>query len=938
MDKTTLDPGKPLVDTRVSELVNSLDEPIDFKRVSAISTDSDESSQSYSSTRSLVPLEGQQEDHEQEDKEETQSHSTEEITAEGQDDTTEVEIATSTTLKKAESPANHVISPSASPIREQFPSEPAPVLKAAVLIQSTKEVEQPVESEDDTADYTQDADALIRKPKMAHPYDIRSSSEDVAAQDIIARDDQMVRPPYSSLPSTDKSNFESKIIDDFMESSESSAREDTDHERPIATSSNINISSISSSMNDLSDNVGDIGDITIQEEALEDTYELPNTSGSSNGLKNRSYWTNSTDSSFIPKIETPKPRERYSNPSSSPSLTQSTLPKSIGTGIRSVSSPFGSKSKRTSGNKMKDVFSNFMQSMRSSSSSESKIGSTASLKISTPYDAKHLAHVGVDKDGQYTGLPEEWQKLLASSGISRQDQQKNPQAVMDIVAFYQDQTNNAEDKVFKKFNQTNTKLVSTASFRTPKITQSQFNTPQERHQPQFPTSIKSRQEPPTPVLDVEKDRQFIPSRPAPKPPGSAGPVPTVVSPLSRSHSQMSRHKSTTTTPVQQSNLGAFSPQRSAPPPPRVPPLPPVHKGEHPLNERRLEKPVPDLSPKKKETKEEDAPEPVEKNSQTPVRDPQQAAILAQKKKEEKKRRNAQVYAKLAAICSEGDPSRIYRNLVKIGQGASGGVYTAYEVGSNMCVAIKQMNLEQQPKKELIINEILVMKGSKHKNIVNFINSYLLKGDLWVVMEYMEGGSLTDVVTHSIMTEGQIGAVCRETLQGLEFLHSKGVIHRDIKSDNILLSMNGDIKLTDFGFCAQINEVNLKRTTMVGTPYWMAPEVVSRKQYGPKVDIWSLGIMIIEMIEGEPPYLNEAPLRALYLIATNGTPELKEPDMLTDTLKNFLSWTLQVDPENRADASELLKDAFIVGADDVSALAPLVKLARLKKLAEKVDDE
>ncbi|ODQ57389.1 hypothetical protein WICANDRAFT_35666, partial [Wickerhamomyces anomalus NRRL Y-366-8] len=322
----------------------------------------------------------------------------------------------------------------------------------------------------------------------------------------------------------------------------------------------------------------------------------------------------------------------------------------------------------------------------------------------------------------------------------------------------------------------------------------------------------------------------------------------------------------------------------------------------------------------------------------PVRDPQQAALNSQRKKEEKKRRNAQIYAKLATICSEGDPSKKYRNLVKIGQGASGGVYTAYEVGSNLSVAIKQMNLEQQPKKELIINEILVMKGSRHKNIVNFIDSYLLRGDLWVVMEYMEGGSLTDVVTHSVMTEGQIGAVSRETLKGLKFLHSKGVIHRDIKSDNILLSMNGDIKLTDFGFCAQINEVNLKRTTMVGTPYWMAPEVVSRKEYGPKVDIWSLGIMIIEMIEGEPPYLNETPLRALYLIATNGTPNLKDPESLTEIMRNFLSWTLQVDPEKRGTATELLEDPFILQADDVSSLSPLVKLARMKKMAEKSDEE
>jgi p21-activated kinase 1 len=120
-----------------------------------------------------------------------------------------------------------------------------------------------------------------------------------------------------------------------------------------------------------------------------------------------------------------------------------------------------------------------------------------------------------------------------------------------------------------------------------------------------------------------------------------------------------------------------------------------------------------------------------------------------------------IVGRLNAICTNADPTKRYRSLNKIGQGASGGVYTAYEIGTNRCVAIKQMNLEQQPKKDLIINEILVMKDSKHKNIVNFMDSFLYRGDLWVVMEYMEGGSLTDVVTFNVMTEGQIAAVCRE---------------------------------------------------------------------------------------------------------------------------------------------------------------------------------
>ncbi|GCF00407.1 signal transducing kinase of the PAK [Zygosaccharomyces mellis] len=651
------------------------------------------------------------------------------------------------------------------------------------------------------------------------------------------------------------------------------------------------------------------------------------------------------------------------------------------------------KSSGSGSSRMKGVFTSFVNNMKRTSGGEkNKQQPVASaVKISTPYNAKHLHHVGIDsKTGEYTGLPTEWEKLLTSSGISKSEQEQNIQAVVDIVKFYQDVTESSgEDKTFKTFNVTNPSPLETSSptFKTPstssvsRFKSSNLNgesvTPDRGVEtppiPQYQSVSsprvtmgrnssarayspeKTNQLPPVApplangvLMSHEPDhsgggngsasQKFIPTRPAPKPPTSGKNTASPILETGRSNS------SPQVPQVPQSQSLTSLPSRKSSSKREDQPLPPVpqHKKEGDIDSNKVNQSDDHLNKQPDAAVLSPSTPTVKYNKpKTPSREVSKKnnAALAEKKREDRERRTKQLYAQLGEICADGDPSKLYLNLTKIGQGASGGVYTAYELGTNASVAIKQMNLEKQPKKELIINEIMVMRGSKHRNIVNFIDSYLLKGDLWVVMEYMEGGSLTDVVTHCILTEGQIGAVCRETLAGLQFLHSKGVIHRDIKSDNILLSMTGEIKLTDFGFCAQINEINLKRTTMVGTPYWMAPEVVSRKEYGPKVDIWSLGIMIIEMIEGEPPYLNETPLRALYLIATNGTPKLKEPDNLGGELQNFLDWCLTMEPDKRASSSQLLKDPFITQvAEENSSLAPLVKLARMKKIAEKMEHD
>ncbi|KAI8899271.1 kinase-like domain-containing protein [Globomyces pollinis-pini] len=285
---------------------------------------------------------------------------------------------------------------------------------------------------------------------------------------------------------------------------------------------------------------------------------------------------------------------------------------------------------------------------------------------------------------------------------------------------------------------------------------------------------------------------------------------------------------------------------------------------------------------------------------------------------------SQIMEKLRGVVTKGDPSLYYTKLKKIGQGASGSVYIARNNQTNERVAIKQMDLSAQPRKELLVNEIIVMKDSQHPNIVNYRDSFLVRNDLWVVMELMEGGPLTDIIDNNTMTEPQIATVCLETLKGLQQLHQRRIIHRDIKSDNILLNNRGNVKLTDFGFCAKLSPEKSKRATMVGTPYWMAPEVVKQKEYGAKIDIWSLGIMVIEMIEGEPPYLEEEPLKALYLIATNGTPKLKSPERVSQSLKGFLNQCLQVDPSKRASADELLQDQFLKTAAPLASLQSLIK--------------
>jgi len=181
-----------------------------------------------------------------------------------------------------------------------------------------------------------------------------------------------------------------------------------------------------------------------------------------------------------------------------------------------------------------------------------------------------------------------------------------------------------------------------------------------------------------------------------------------------------------------------------------------------------------------------------------------------------------------------------------------------------------------------------------------------------------------------MNEAQIARVTRETLKALVYIHSQHRIHRDIKSDNILLNEKGEIKIADFGYAALLTKKNLKRNTVVGTPYWMAPELIRGHDYGVKVDIWSTGIMAMEQAEGEPPYMELPPLRALFLITTKGIPDLKEPQKWSNEFKDFVRQCIIKDVDKRPNANELIPHPFLKKACSGEEFGQLViKSQRLR---------
>ncbi|XP_039566192.1 serine/threonine-protein kinase PAK 3-like [Passer montanus] len=277
-----------------------------------------------------------------------------------------------------------------------------------------------------------------------------------------------------------------------------------------------------------------------------------------------------------------------------------------------------------------------------------------------------------------------------------------------------------------------------------------------------------------------------------------------------------------------------------------------------------------------------------------------------------------------------NPTTKYTELGNIGRGTFGDVCRALNNATGGEVAIKKINLQGLRKKKLKVNELRIMKMNRNPNLINYLDSYLLGEHLCLVMEYMDGGTLRDVISKCYLSEDETAAISRECLRGLDFLHSNHVIHLDVKSRNILLGTDGSVKLADFGLFAELTPEQNRQSSMACTSGWMAPEVVTGQPYGPKVDIWSFGIVGIEMVEREVPYWNETPGTAELLTARGGGPQLRQPNRFSPCLCDFLSCCLQPDVMCRWSAKDLLKHPFVTSAKPVSTLAALINLAKKKK--------
>ncbi|CAB3990613.1 serine threonine- kinase PAK mbt [Paramuricea clavata] len=490
--------------------------------------------------------------------------------------------------------------------------------------------------------------------------------------------------------------------------------------------------------------------------------------------------------------------------------------------------------------------------------------------ISKPSNFQHRVHAGYDsKTGKFVGLPPQWEQLIKNEG--RPKPIVDPEAITDTVP---NRITQIFDDDFNIQNEQNKQAINVS--RSNSLRGSFRN--REDEQPNSPTSPKAN--------GSSTGTQNMDEKSASEAPKSI---------LKKRGGKGSNSKNSTTNQSQGDAKPAPAPRS-----------PSQFQEQNGSGEKST-----DLARAMKETNDPNLSKSKLMYSDEPVT-------------------HEQFRQALQKVVKPGNPRELFDRFVKIGEGSTGIVCIATEKRSGRQVAVKKMDLRRQQRRELLFNEVVIMRDYHHPNIVEMYGSYLIDNELWVVMEFLEGGSLTDIVTHTSsfsLTEEQIAHISKSCLKALAFLHSQGVLHRDIKSDSILLTTSGQVKISDFGFCAQVTQDVPKRRSLVGTPYWMAPEIIARQPYGPESDIWSIGIMVIEMIDGEPPYFNEPPLQAMRKIRDLDPPAVKNAAKLTPRLKSFIEKALTHNPQERGTALDLLQHPFLRPYNNPNCLAELMKSFR-----------
>jgi len=278
------------------------------------------------------------------------------------------------------------------------------------------------------------------------------------------------------------------------------------------------------------------------------------------------------------------------------------------------------------------------------------------------------------------------------------------------------------------------------------------------------------------------------------------------------------------------------------------------------------------------------------------------------------------------MAAVGDASAMYAMHERVGVGSFGTVYRA----TAMCggqVAIKVIDVESEAELQEVRAEIATLATVECAQLVRYLGSYVVQNQLWIVTEYLEGGSLCDIMTTlgCAFDEATIAGVAVSLVQALVYLHAQRKLHRDVKAKNILVSLQGEVKLADFGVATQLTDTTTKRQSLVGTPYWMAPEVITQARYADKADVWSTGITLIELATRSPPHASLHPMKVLFVVPKDDAPRLTGP--FSPAFKAFVQRCLHKDSSMRPSAKELESDPFLTAADASAAQAQLCVLAR-----------